>query len=111
MGRSDLSATADRLSQNACVVSAQADGRARASNPHFVGVRCVHVCPQSKKPVNLGFLDFSSLEKRRHFCQRQNHCGAALDPLIDDLGDLLAEKCCAAGGWMADSMHFAAEFF
>ena len=64
-----------------------------------------------KKPVNLGFLDFSSLEKRRHFCQRQKHCGAALDPLIDDLGDLLAEKCCAAGGWMADSMHFAAEFF
>src|SRR6266705_2071921 len=24
-----------------------------------------------KKPVNLGFLDFSTLEKRRHFCQRE----------------------------------------
>ena len=24
-----------------------------------------------KKPVNLGFLDFSSLEKRHHFCQRE----------------------------------------
>jgi uncharacterized protein len=24
-----------------------------------------------KKPVNFGFLDFSSLEKRRHFCQRE----------------------------------------
>jgi aminoglycoside phosphotransferase family enzyme len=24
-----------------------------------------------KKPVNLGFLDFSTLEKRHHFCQRE----------------------------------------
>src|SRR5438067_232063 len=24
-----------------------------------------------KKPVNFGFLDFSSLEKRRHFCKRE----------------------------------------
>src|SRR5437867_7950474 len=24
-----------------------------------------------KKPVNLGFLDFSTLERRRHFCQRE----------------------------------------
>lgn len=24
-----------------------------------------------KKPLNLGFLDFSSLEKRRHFCERE----------------------------------------
>ena len=24
-----------------------------------------------KKPVNLGFLDFSALEKRQHFCQRE----------------------------------------
>ena len=24
-----------------------------------------------KKPVNLGFLDFSTLEKRRHFCQQR----------------------------------------
>src|SRR5437667_5357077 len=24
-----------------------------------------------KKAVNLGFLDFSTLEKRRHFCQRE----------------------------------------
>ncbi len=24
-----------------------------------------------KKPVNLGFLDFSTLEKRRHFCERE----------------------------------------
>ena len=24
-----------------------------------------------KKPVNLGFADFSTLEKRRHFCQRE----------------------------------------
>ncbi|HQO63117.1 MAG TPA: hypothetical protein PK528_05855, partial [Syntrophorhabdus sp.] len=24
-----------------------------------------------KKPVNFGFLDFSSLKKRRHFCEKE----------------------------------------
>lgn len=33
-----------------------------------------------KKPVNLGFLDFSTLEKRRHFCQRELELNRRLCP-------------------------------
>jgi aminoglycoside phosphotransferase family enzyme len=35
-----------------------------------------------KKPVNLGFLDFSTLEKRRHFCQRELELNRRLCPDI-----------------------------
>jgi aminoglycoside phosphotransferase family enzyme/predicted kinase len=35
-----------------------------------------------KKPVNLGFLDFSTLEKRRHFCQREVQLNRRLAPEI-----------------------------
>ena len=35
-----------------------------------------------KKPVNLGFVDFSSLEKRRHFCQREVELNRRLCPDI-----------------------------
>jgi hypothetical protein len=35
-----------------------------------------------KKPVNLGFLDFSTLEKRRHFCQRELELNRRLCPEI-----------------------------
>ena len=33
-----------------------------------------------KKPVNLGFLDFSTLEKRHHFCQRELKLNRRLCP-------------------------------
>ncbi|MGZ5523134.1 MAG: AAA family ATPase, partial [Chthoniobacterales bacterium] len=33
-----------------------------------------------KKPVNLGFLDFSTLEKRHHFCQREIELNRRLCP-------------------------------
>lgn len=33
-----------------------------------------------KKPVNLGFLDFSTLEKRRHFCKREVQLNRRLAP-------------------------------
>jgi aminoglycoside phosphotransferase family enzyme/predicted kinase len=33
-----------------------------------------------KKPVNLGFLDFSTLEKRHHFCQRELELNRRLCP-------------------------------
>jgi uncharacterized protein len=33
-----------------------------------------------KKPVNLGFLDFSTLEKRRYFCQRELELNQRLAP-------------------------------
>jgi len=35
-----------------------------------------------KKPVNLGFLDFSSLEKRRHFCEQEIHLNRRLSPSV-----------------------------
>lgn len=35
-----------------------------------------------KKPVNLGFLDFSSLEKRRYFCEREVVLNSRLSPGI-----------------------------
>jgi uncharacterized protein len=35
-----------------------------------------------KKPVNLGFLDFSALEKRQHFCQREIELNRRLCPKI-----------------------------
>jgi uncharacterized protein len=35
-----------------------------------------------KKPVNLGFLDFSTLDKRRHFCQREIQLNRRLCPEI-----------------------------
>jgi uncharacterized protein len=35
-----------------------------------------------KKPVNLGFLDFSTLEKRRYFCEEELRLNARLAPAI-----------------------------
>ncbi|HJX82231.1 MAG TPA: hypothetical protein VJ248_09380, partial [Candidatus Udaeobacter sp.] len=35
-----------------------------------------------KKPVNLGFLDFSTLEKRRYFCRREIELNRRLCPEI-----------------------------
>ena len=35
-----------------------------------------------KKPVNLGFLDFSTLEKRRYFCQREVDLNRRLAPEV-----------------------------
>ena len=35
-----------------------------------------------KKPVNFGFLDFSTLEKRRHFCEREVALNRRISPSI-----------------------------
>src|SRR5262245_9058488 len=35
-----------------------------------------------KKPVNLGFLDFSTLEKRRHFCDQEVVLNRRLSPSV-----------------------------
>src|SRR5436190_3066112 len=35
-----------------------------------------------KKPVNLGFLDFSTLEKREHFCQEEVRLNRRLAPNV-----------------------------
>ena len=33
-----------------------------------------------KKPVDFGFLDFSSLSKRRHYCEEECRCNAVFAP-------------------------------
>ena len=35
-----------------------------------------------KKPVNLGFLDFTSLERRRHFCEEELRLNRRLAPAL-----------------------------
>src|SRR5437763_10628839 len=35
-----------------------------------------------KKPVHLGFLDFSTLEKRRHFCEEEVRLNCRLAPRV-----------------------------
>src|SRR6478672_7570459 len=35
-----------------------------------------------KKPVNLGFLDFSTLEKRKHFCEEEVRLNRRLAPHV-----------------------------
>jgi aminoglycoside phosphotransferase family enzyme/predicted kinase len=35
-----------------------------------------------KKPVNLGFLDFSTLEKRKHFCEEEVRLNRRLAPMV-----------------------------
>src|SRR5262245_1688341 len=35
-----------------------------------------------KKPVNLGFLDFTTLEKRRHFCEEEVRLNRRLAPSV-----------------------------
>ena len=37
---------------------------------------------KTKKPVNLGFLDFTTLEKRRHFCEEEVRLNRRLAPTI-----------------------------
>src|ERR671934_1570206 len=45
----------------------------------FLAGDCVY---KLKKPVNLGFLDFSTLEKRHHFCQRELALNRRLAPEV-----------------------------
>ncbi|WP_349431612.1 AAA family ATPase [Methylomarinum sp. Ch1-1] len=45
-----------------------------------------------KKPLNLGFLDFSTLEKRRHFCQEELRLNGRLAP------DIYLEVVAIGGG-------------
>ena len=54
-----------------------------------VGVRQTHISVvflagpfayKIKKPVSLGFLDFTSLEKRRHFCEEEVRLNRRLAP-------------------------------
>ena len=67
---------------------------APAAYPHPVGRIEVHQTHISavflagpfaykiKKPVNLGFLDFSTLEKRKHFCEEEVRLNRRLAPQV-----------------------------
>jgi aminoglycoside phosphotransferase family enzyme/predicted kinase len=52
-----------------------------------------------KKPVNFGFLDFSTLEKRRHYCLEELRLNRRLAPdLYEDVVAVCAGPCfCSAG--------------
>src|SRR5262245_471216 len=49
-----------------------------------------------KKPVRLGFLDFSTLEKRRHFCEEEVRLNRRLAPRVY----LGVVPVTADGGWV-----------
>lgn len=62
------------------IIRALKDPRAWPENPAEVELRQTHVSYvfltpgfvyKVKKPVDLGFLDFTTLEKRRHYCQKE----------------------------------------
>ena len=88
IGRSYL-ARKDVLVQLAELIAALSDPRIYPHPVATVEVRQTHISVvflagpfvyKIKKPVNLGFLDFSSLEKRRHFCEEEVRLNARLAP-------------------------------
>jgi aminoglycoside phosphotransferase family enzyme/predicted kinase len=71
------------------LIAALADPAAYPAKVDAVDVRQTHISVvflagehvyKIKKPVNLGFLDFSTLAKRRHFCQEEVRLNARLAP-------------------------------
>jgi uncharacterized protein len=68
-----------------------ADPVAYPTPPERVEVRQTHISAvflagdvayKLKKPVNLGFLDFSTLERRRHFCEEEVRLNRRLAPHV-----------------------------
>ena len=66
-----------------------ADPAAYPQYPDRVEVRQTHISAvflaggfvfKVKKPVNLGFLDFTTLEKRRHYCEEEVRLNRRLAP-------------------------------
>src|SRR5436853_2703240 len=71
------------------LIAALADRRAYTHAVENVEVRQTHISAvflagpvvyKVKKPLDLGFLDFSTLEKRRHFCQEEVRLNRRLAP-------------------------------
>src|SRR5438067_13652250 len=73
---------ARRFSRITGIVPSSARRSPLDPDPHFLGLHPVTVCFQSKKTLNLGFLDFSTLEKRRHCCERELKLNRRLAPEI-----------------------------
>ncbi|MFO0800932.1 MAG: AAA family ATPase [Gemmataceae bacterium] len=68
-----------------------ADPAAYPDAPAQVEVRQTHISAvflagayvyKVKKPVNFGFLDFSTLERRRHYCEEEVHLNRRLAPHV-----------------------------
>ena len=60
-------------------------GRARCTQSRLISLWVFIASPfvyKVKKPVNLGFLDFSTLEKRHHFCRRELELNRRLCPEV-----------------------------
>jgi aminoglycoside phosphotransferase family enzyme/predicted kinase len=73
------------------LIAALSNPRAYPFAVEAVGVRQTHISAvflagdvvyKLKKPVNLGFLDFSTLEKRRHFCEEEVRLNRRLAPTV-----------------------------
>ena len=76
-----------------CLITGLSDP---AAYPHSIGAETVEVrqthisvvflagpyAYKVKKPVDLGFLDFSTLEKRRHFCEEEVRLNRRLAPTV-----------------------------
>src|SRR5205814_7205258 len=73
------------------LIAALSDPRAYPARPGRVEVRHTHISVvflagddvyKVKKPVNLGFLDFGTLERRRHFCAEEVRLNRRLAPSV-----------------------------
>ena len=53
-----------------------------------------------KKPLNMGFLDYSTLERRRHFCDQEVSLNRRLAPTVY-LGSSLSPPMSRGSGWRA----------
>src|SRR6516162_6765997 len=80
-----------RFMELARLIEALSDRAAYPDPVETVDVRHTHISVvflagpfayKIKKPVNLGFLDFSTLEKRRHFCEEEVRLNRRLAPEV-----------------------------
>src|SRR5713101_6685887 len=73
------------------LIEALSDPRAYTHAPEQVSVCQTHISAvflagpfayKIKKPVNLGFVDFSTLKKRKHFCEEEVRLNRRLAPQV-----------------------------
>ena len=73
------------------LIAALSDPRAYPHAPQRIEVRQTHISAvflagpfvyKIKKPVELGFLDFRTLERRRHFCEEEVRLNRRLSPAV-----------------------------
>lgn len=77
----DLSELIEGLAESAAYPNAVADVEVRQTHISVVFFAGEYVY-KIKKPVQLGFLDFSTLERRRHFCEEEVRLNRRLAPAV-----------------------------